>query len=218
MGRHPAYQVDPERGRKMRGVCFLGPESNELAAGMSRLSAGGDVHVLAKTRDGLNAKDAAHLEILSKKHRWSATKLPEKGKYQKNLLTHLPPWTLDACVLVVSVEEGVTDVVSQHYQIAKKHAKVQSVIPFIHCPERGDEFIELCQLVKMELSEVLEESDLERTIFGCVSKEESVSDVFQALDECQMRESEDHLPLLWPLEQIGDIPKRGTFVAGRIRG
>ena len=68
------------------------------------------------------------------------------------------------------------------------------------------------------MDEFLADSDRGRVLSGCVPIEKGLNDVIEALSKCDLRERNEEDPLFWPVEQIGNIPKRGTFAAGRLRG
>jgi len=110
-----------------------------------------------------------------------------------------------------------------------KHAsglKGNTVLPFLNfdssCPESERE--ELQTLITEELQEFMTPAEVSNLVTGSAS---DLDDVNRVIDEVigvydfneisEKRKISSDLPLFWPLENVGNIPNRGTFLAGRIQ-
>jgi len=109
-----------------------------------------------------------------------------------------------------------------------KHAsnlKSDTILPFLNfdfCPEEERE--ELTTLFIEEIQEFMTKREISNLVTGSAKDLNDVNvlvdrfvDVF---DESQLSEKRKNCldrPLFWPLENVGNIPNRGTFLAGRIQ-
>ena len=106
------------------------------------------------------------------------------------------------------------------YKFAR-HVGIDNVIPVINYSDAA-EVEESADLIKMELSEAFDEEgdtkSIENVVVGNFAdpKENEIKNLVSAIDLIEVPSRKDGEPLLWPLENVGSIPNRGTFIAGRI--
>ena len=114
--------------------------------------------------------------------------------------------------------EGVLPEVKTFCKIAR-HVGVETIIPFINISGNDSDGDLEADLVKMDLAEVLPEEEVKMAVKGCLladSDEKPIQSLLKTLDNTSIRKRNYSSPLFWPLEQVGNIPKRGIFMAGRI--
>ena len=187
-----------------------------------------DIDNSAGERQSGHSQNASHLELYSEKYHIALSDLPGMQSFIKNLIAHL--FQLDVVLLNISGKEGVTMDTKTHYQLAK-YAGVEYVIPIINYNQETKDFEvkETDELLKEDLMEFISAKECDNTI-SCTWPSAFESDeldegsfakawdIFKALDAVAPPKRSPDSPLFWPLEQIGNIPGRGMFAAGRIQG
>ena len=165
-----------------------------------------------------HTENPTHLEVATERFHAALTDLPGNMSFVKNLLNHL--FHLDAVLLVVRAEEGVLEETKLFYKFAR-HVGIDNVIPVINYSDAA-EVEESADLIKMELSEAFDEEGDTKSIGNVVvgnfadPKENEIKNLVSAIDLIEVPSRKDGEPLVWPLENVGSIPNRGTFIAGRI--
>jgi len=163
-------------------------------------------------RENKRSENATHMELWSKpsKYRLTFADLPGNMTYIKNTLNHLAH--ADVALLVISPELGV-DANSRLYCQLASHFGVKVILPVIVL--RPDTDQETLELIKMEISDL---SNVEEP--QIISKEklmqlvENIENCFQQKAVAEYRDSTK--PFYMAVEQVGKIPSRGMFCAGRV--
>ncbi|CAB4058582.1 DYNC1LI [Lepeophtheirus salmonis] len=81
-----------------------------------------------------------------------------------------------------------------------------NVIPFISNNPNPEDL----ELIKMDLKEILTKNECNRIL----SDPHQIPDLMDNIFESKQRKTGGSL--LWPLENVGNIPSKGTFIAGRL--
>jgi len=172
-----------------------------------------DIDNGAGERSSGMTQNPSHIEMWRDGFRFSVTDLPGGLSYFRNLYTHLSE--LDACLLVINPEEGVIQEMVDMYNISCHFGNL--TIPVISTRSLDPETVDL---VLMELDEVgLGEHQpivLQSPLSGDPTA--TIDNFFQQLEQKIKKPVRDEAGgLYFPLEQVGAIPSRGTFCAGRVK-
>lgn len=173
-----------------------------------------DIDNTMPERENLHSVNATHLELQTHNHQINLSDLPGKWSYIKNFLAHIAD--IDVALLVVNANEGVLPDLRHQYEFVK-HCKVQKVIPILNYNDEVD-LEEAKELILLDLGEFMDATELEDLIPMNLSKsDEDAKWILQKLDSWKSPPRTEHKPLFWPLQNVGSIPNRGTFIAGHIR-
>merc|ERR1712212_1235334 len=177
------------------------------------------------------SQNATHLELWRDGFRYSVTDLPGAPTYQRNLLTHLSQ--LEACLLIVNPDEGLSRQDVELYKIARHLSQYSRgtkmlVVPVLSTRDSTD--AETLDLVRMELEEagLDEEPVVLYQPLSLTANDSKLSNadnaVIKLFDDLEKRLGtlqnvtvEDKAKVYFPLEQVGAIPRRGAFCAGRLQ-
>jgi len=173
-----------------------------------------DIDHSVSERENKRSEHVSHMEIWQNKSDWriSLADLPGGFAYLKNSLNHLPH--CDAALLIISAEHGIDEDTRTFYYIAK-HLNIPLILPVVVVRgETCDE--ETLELIKMEMDELegvrpphLLPDLNEKTLTNFL---DSICDLLsQTIPDRPVGQ-----PFCMALEQVGNIPKRGDFCAGRV--
>ncbi|CAB4058581.1 unnamed protein product [Lepeophtheirus salmonis] len=166
-----------------------------------------EAHLDKKKSMARGSKNATHLEWDTSKIRVAHTDVPTASLYVKNFLTHIS--IIDAAIWVIDGNEGVLQDATTQYKVIKHMASNNSylnVIPFISNNPNPEDL----ELIKMDLKEILTKNECNRIL----SDPHQIPDLMDNIFESKQRKTGGSL--LWPLENVGNIPSKGTFIAGRL--
>jgi len=157
-----------------------------------------------------------HLELWDNEFRYNLTDMPGNISYQRNALTNLQG--LDAALFVINPEEGILKDFVEMFRICQ-HLNITSIPVISKRSSTDDESVEL---VTMDLDEVgFNESPvvlepLEKLDQHSLSIQALFTQINQRLKSKDPTRDLDS-KFYFPAEQVGQIPKRGTFCAGRVK-
>ena len=166
----------------------------------------------ASEKENKRSEHASHMELWRKgsKYRFTLADLPGSTTYIKNNLNHLAH--ADVGILVVSPDLGVDKNTRLFYHLAD-HFGVKLIVPAITLRPDTDE--ETLDLIMMELSEL--ENIIDPVVIGDKDQMKFLENIEHQVDNMSitsLRHSEK--PFFMALEQVGNIPSRGMFCAGRV--
>ena len=169
-------------------------------------------------RENQRSESVTHLEVWRRDSglRFSLADLPGNTTYIKNSLNHIPH--ADLGLLVISPEHGVEEDTKLFAQLAA-HLGVKLIVPVISMREDTD--VETVDLINMELMELTDFTSDTVLLDSPLVSDENVSNL---LSEIEARVTQHQLlisrdlrsPFSMAIEQVGSIPSRGTFCAGRV--
>jgi len=163
-------------------------------------------------KENRRSENATHMELWNKlsKYRLTLADLPGNMSYIKNTLNHLVH--TDVALLVISPDIGV-DKNSRLFCHLASHFGVKLILPVIVMRPDTDE--ETLELMKMEISELdnVEEPQV-TTKDNLIQLIECLENSFQQKAIAESRDSME--PFYMAIEQVGKIPSRGMFCAGRV--
>jgi len=170
-------------------------------------------HMAAEKESGVS-QSATHLQIWGQDSDlvFSMADLPGSLQYVKNCLAFLPH--ADVALLVVHSEIGVEEFTKTLFYLAK-HLQVPHIIPVINQPQDDPETLEL---ILMELEELdgLQEVCV---VDNLGEKDEGLLDLLKTIESTVGKgPAREEGQFKMALEQVGNIPSRGTFCAGRVLG
>ena len=166
----------------------------------------------------------AHVEYQTEKRHYAHVDCPGHADYVKNMITGAAQ--MDGAILVVAATDGVMAQTKEHILLSRQ-VNVPYIVVFLNkCDMVDDE--ELIELVEMEVTEALEEYDLEGCpiIKGSALKAledpngewgDKIMELMDAVDEfIPDPERATDKPFLMPIEDIFTITGRGTVATGRV--
>jgi len=168
-------------------------------------------HMAAEKESGVS-QSASHLQFWGQDSKliFSMADLPGSIQYVKNCLAFLPH--ADLALLVVHADKGVEEFTRILHYFAR-HLQVPNIIPVVNQPQADPETLELV-LMELEELEGLEEvclvENLKDQDQGLLALLETAE---RTIGEEPVREEGQ---FYMALEQVGNIPSRGTFCAGRV--
>jgi len=175
-----------------------------------------DIDHSASEKENGRSEHVSHMELWKKESqvRYSLADLPGGFAYLKNTLNHLPH--ADAALLVISPEHGVVSDTRMFYYLAT-HLGLPLILPVISM--RGDSDQETVELIMMELGEL--EGIRDPIVLNDPMNNDDclidlVDEVEKEVTALNVLEREVDRPFFMVLEQVGNIPKRGDFCAGRV--
>jgi len=176
-----------------------------------------DIDHSASEKENKRSEHVSHMEIWRQESPWrySLADLPGNFAYIKNTLNHLPH--ADVALLVISPEEGVLPETKLLYYMAT-HLDIPLILPVISLRGVEDMEQETVELINMELEE-LEGIRTPFILNNPLKNDDSLLGLLDEVDELvrqTLPERQVEKPLYMALEQIGSIPKRGDFCAGRV--
>eukprot|EP00095_Tigriopus_kingsejongensis_P004327 maker-scaffold551_size138509-snap-gene-0.19 protein:Tk04327 transcript:maker-scaffold551_size138509-snap-gene-0.19-mRNA-1 annotation:"elongation factor mitochondrial-like" len=227
-GEKKSYARNPHKS--MLNIGTIGATQHgktTLASVLSLVSHGSYPHVDAKRVEDIDntnheqeAKHTAHpshIELESKKFQICLTDLPGEPTYLKNFLSHITE--LDGALMLIQANEGVMATTRRHYDFLS-HCQVQSILPILNYTHETD-LAESQELVSMELKEFMDPALVDQMIAVNLSDSDNNALLLQSaldqLDAITPKPRSEDQPLFWPLQNVGNIPNRGTFIAGHIR-
>ncbi|XP_023324867.1 uncharacterized protein LOC111698692 [Eurytemora carolleeae] len=160
-----------------------------------------------------SSQHPTHLELWTDEYRYSLTDLPGRNTYFRNMFSYFS--MLDLNLLIINPEEGLLQDALAMYRISK-HYKIHTVPIISARPETEAETIDL---VRMELDEsgVTEPCLVVENPISGANPSQPILQLLTEIEKTLIRpKREESKPLYFPLEQVGSIPSRGTFCAGRI--
>ena len=166
----------------------------------------------ASERENRRSETVTHLELwrTGSRYRFTLADLPGHINYIKNMLSHLAH--ADVALLVVSPEHGVDDLTVLYHHLAA-HLGVKLILPVIMFREETDQ--ETLDLINMELGELDNISDT--VIIEPDNLVDLLEDIETRVDnEAVIADRDINKPFFMALEQVGNIPSRGIFCAGRV--
>eukprot|EP00092_Neocalanus_flemingeri_P000781 GFUD01000831.1.p1 GENE.GFUD01000831.1~~GFUD01000831.1.p1 ORF type:complete len:405 (+),score=112.31 GFUD01000831.1:48-1262(+) len=172
-------------------------------------------HSVSEKENG-RSETVSHMELWKEESQWrySLADLPGSFAYLKNTLNHLPH--ADAALLVISPDQGVVSDTRMFYHLAS-HLELPLILPVISM--RGDTDQETLELVMMELEE-LEGIRNPIVLDDPMNNDDSVialmDEIEKEVNGLAVLNREVDTPFYMVLEQVGNIPKRGDFCAGRV--
>jgi len=172
-------------------------------------------HSVSEKENG-RSEHVTHMELWKGESqiRYSLADLPGSFAYIKNTLNHLPH--ADVALLVISPEEGLVPDTRMHYYLAR-HLGLPLIMPIISLRADTDE--ETLDLIKMELDE-LEGIRIPFILSDPMKNDDSLIALLDEIEKevysLNVLEREVNKPFYMVLEQVGNIPSRGDFCAGRV--
>lgn len=171
----------------------------------------------ASEKENCRSEQVTHMELWRDQSKWrySLADLPGNFAYIKNTLNHLPH--ADGALLVISPEDGIVPETKLFYYMAS-HLEIPFILPVISM--RGTEVMdqETVELIMMEMEE-LEGIRKPFILDDPMNNDNCLIKLMDEIDELTaltVSEREVDKPLFMALEQVGSIPKRGEFCAGRV--
>jgi len=170
--------------------------------------------------------NASHVEYQTENRHYSHVDCPGHADYIKNMISGTS--TMDGGILVISAADGVMPQSKEHIVLAKQIG-VQHLIVFINKCDTVDE--EMIELVEMEIREELTncgfDGDAIPVICGSALCEienkqpelgrERIVELMAAVDESiPVPERDTNVPFLMPIENLYNIPGRGTVITGNV--
>lgn len=169
----------------------------------------------------------AHVEFETSKRHYAHIDCPGHADYIKNMITGAAQ--MDGAILVVSATDGQMPQTREHLLLAQQ-VGVQSLVVFVNKVDAAEDK-EMLELVEMEMRDLLGKygfnPDKTPIIFGSALHAlqgtrpeigaQSIEKLMDAVDE--------HIPtpprvldkpFLLPIEDVYQIPGRGTVVTGRV--
>ncbi|TRY70062.1 hypothetical protein TCAL_15020 [Tigriopus californicus] len=169
-----------------------------------------DIDNTLPERENSHSVNATHLELQTHNHLINLSDLPGHRNYIKNFLAHLAD--IDVALMVVNTNEGVLPGLRHQYDFIK-HCRVQKVLPILNFSDEAD-LIEAKDLMTLDLEEFMDETELSDLISMNLSKpNEDAQLLLKKLDSLKAPIRSEDKPLFWPLQNVGSIPNRGTFIA-----
>jgi len=217
------------RDRQNVNMVTLGASQHGKTSVASRLtealSAGGvpvktvqEIDHSASEREHGRSENVTHLELWREESglRFSLADLPGNTAYIKNSLNHLSH--ADLGLLVISPDHGVEEDTKLFAYIAN-HLGIKTIVPVISMREDTDsETVDLINMELQELNDIVSETVL---LHNPLVSDENIIKLLSYLED---KVNEDELllnrdlkaPFYMAVEQVGSIPNRGTFCAGRV--
>jgi elongation factor Tu len=174
--------------------------------------------------------NTAHVEYETKARHYAHVDCPGHADYVKNMITGAAQ--MDGAILVVSAADGVMPQTREHVLLARQ-VNVPKIVVFINKVDQfdDDEQEEMCELVQMEVEELLTangfDGDEELFVSGSalLASEGNDSDIGRGAIRRLMDAVDEHVeepvretdkPFLMPVEGVFTITGRGTVATGRI--
>jgi len=176
-----------------------------------------DIDHSASERENCRSEHVSHMELWREGSKWrySLADLPGNISYLKNTINYLPH--ADAALLVISPEEGVVPETRLFYYLAT-HLEIPLILPVISMRGNEDMDQETVELIMMEMEE-LEGIRKPFVLTDPIKDDNCLMGLLDEVDELidqTLPERGFDKPLFMALEQVGSIPKRGDFCAGRV--
>jgi len=170
--------------------------------------------------------NASHVEYQTENRHYSHVDCPGHADYIKNMISGTS--TMDGGILVISAADGVMPQSREHIVLAKQIG-VKHLVVFINKCDTVDE--EMIELVEMEIREELTncgfDGDEIPVVCGSALCEienkqqdlgrEKIVELMAAVDEAiPVPERDLNVPFLMPIENLYNIPGRGTVITGNV--
>jgi len=170
--------------------------------------------------------NASHVEYQTENRHYSHVDCPGHADYIKNMISGTS--TMDGGILVISAADGVMPQSREHIVLAKQIG-VNHLVVFINKCDTVDE--EMIELVEMEIREELSncgfDGDEIPVICGSALCEienkdpklgrEAIQQLMSCIDEhIPVPERDLNEPFLMPIENLYNIPGRGTVITGNV--
>lgn len=169
--------------------------------------------------------NTTHVEYETDSRHYGHVDCPGHADYVKNMITGAAQ--MDGAILVVGAPDGPMPQTKEHILLARQ-VGVPAIVVCLNKMDQvdpGDE--ELVELVKMEITELLEaqgyrdcpiiEGSALKALEGDSKWEEKIGELMNAIDESiPTPEREVDKPFLMPIEDVFSISGRGTVATGRV--
>ncbi len=172
--------------------------------------------------------NTAHVEYNTEKRRYSHVDCPGHKDYIKNAITGAAQ--MDCAVLVVSVTDGVMPQTKEHILLAKQES-IKDIIVFVNKWDTVGDDEESQALAEMTIDDIRSELTRQgfdgkntKVIKGSAKLAQegnpvgiaAVKELLAALDSVPTPQRSVDKPVLMAIEDVTNIPGRGTVVTGRI--
>lgn len=170
----------------------------------------------------------SHVEYETENRHYAHIDAPGHADYIKNMITGAAQ--MDGAILVVSAPDGPMPQTKEHILLARQ-VNVPGLVVFLNKVDMlaADERDELCELVEMELRELLTKYNYPgdttpiirgsalKALEGDAESQEAIGKLMEAVDSFIPTPERDlDKPFLLPVEDVFSIEGRGTVVTGRI--
>lgn len=176
--------------------------------------------------------NTSHVEYESEVRHYAHIDCPGHADYIKNMITGASQ--MDGAVLLVDGNEGAAKQTIEHILLARQ-VNVETIVVFVNKMDMmaEDEREEMAELVKMDLEDQLASQGYEDVtfVFGSALKAleaieagnldhpdtECIKELVAAMDNSIPDPERDYdAPFMMPIEDVFNIPGRGTVVTGKI--